>query len=312
MKHHTRRQFLQSAGVGAAATVAGSGTAFGQTRTTTSRRTTTTAKLPTAATTKATPPLERHFELGMASYTLRNFKLDETIAMTKRVGLKNIALKSMHLPMNSSVAEIKAVAAKVKGAGLNLYGCGVVYMKSESQVNEAFEYAKAAGMTTIIGVPNHDLLPLVDKKVKEYDIKVAIHNHGPGDKVYPSPKSIYEKVKDFDERIGICIDIGHTVRIGEDPVKDAIRYAKRLHDVHIKDVTAAKASGSTVEIGRGVIDIPGFLGALYMQEYSGYVSFEYEKDAKDPLAGLAESVGYVRGAMTTIERRWKISEDTKK
>ncbi len=311
MKHHTRRQFLQSAGVGAAA-VAGSGVAFGQASRTTTRRPKTSRSTTPTATTKATPPIKRYFELGMASYTLRSFKLDDTIAMTNRVGLKNIALKSMHLPMNSSVDEIKAVATKVKAAGLNLYGCGVVYMKSEAQVNEAFAYAKAAGMTTIIGVPSHDLLPLVDKKVKEYDIKVAIHNHGPGDKVYPSPKSIYEKVKDFDERIGICMDIGHTVRIGEDPVKDATRYAKRLHDVHIKDVTAAKASGSTVQIGRGIIDIHGFLGALYKQKYSGYVSFEYEKDGNDPLAGLAESVGYVRGVMMAIERRWKITVDSKK
>ena len=309
MKHHTRRQFLQSAGVGAAA-VAGSGVAFGQTRTLNTGRPKTSRR--PAATTKATPPIKRHFELGMASYTLRSFKLDDTIAMTNRVGLKNIALKSMHLPMNSSVGEIKTVAKKVNAAGLNLYGCGVVYMKNEAQVNEAFAYAKAAGMTTIIGVPNHELLPLVEERVKEYDIKVAIHNHGPGDKVYPSPKSIYEKVKDFDERIGICMDVGHTVRIGEDPVKDATRYARRLHDVHIKDVTAAKASGSTVQIGRGIIDIHGFLGALYKQKYSGYVSFEYEKDGKDPLAGLAESVGYVRGVMMAIEKRWKITVDPKK
>lgn len=304
MKHHTRRQFLQSAGVGAAA-VAGSGVAFGQTRTLNTGRT-------TAAATKATPPIKRYFELGMASYTLRSFNLDDTIAMTNRVGLKNIALKSMHLPMNSSVDEIKAVSEKVKAAGLNLYGCGVVYMKNEAEVNEAFAYAKAAGMTTIIGVPNHELLPLVEKRVKEYDIKVAIHNHGPGDKVYPSPKSIIDKIMDLDERIGLCMDVGHTVRIGEDPVKDAARYAKRLHDVHIKDVTAAEASGSTVQIGRGIIDIHGFLGALYKQQYSGYVSFEYEKDGNDPLAGLAESVGYVRGVMTAIERRWNISVDSKK
>ncbi len=243
------------------------------------------------------------FELGMASYTLRNFKIDETIAMTKRVGLKNIALKSMHLPMDSTPEQIKAIAAKVREAGLNLYGCGVVYMKNEQQVNQAFDYAKAAGMKVIIGVPSHNLLPLVEKKVAEYDIKVAIHNHGPGDKVYPSPESIYEKVKDLDERIGICMDIGHTMRIGENPSRDAMRYSARLHDIHIKDVSAAKPEGKTIQIGRGVIDIPGFIWTLIRIGYKGYVSFEYEKDAKDPLAGLAESVGYVNGVMAAIESR---------
>jgi inosose dehydratase len=246
---------------------------------------------------------KRQFELGLTSYTLRNFKLDEAIAMIKRMGLKNIALKSMHLPLDSSPEQIRAVADKVKEAGLNLYGCGVVYMKNADQVNQAFDYAKAAGMKTIIGVPAPDLLGLVDRKVKEYDIQVAIHNHGPGDKVYPTPASIIEKVKDLDSRIGLCMDIGHTVRIGEDPVMDAIRYAQRMLDVHIKDVTAAEAKGSGVEIGRGVIDIPGFIRTLIRIGYKGYVSFEYEKDAKDPLAGLAESVGYVNGVMAAIESR---------
>ena len=244
---------------------------------------------------------KRQFELGMASYTLRNFKLDEAIAMTKRVGLKNIALKSMHMPMDSTPEQIKAIAAKVREAGLNLYGCGVVYMKNAQQVNQAFEYAKAAGMKTIIGVPEPDLLGLVDRKVKEYDIQVAIHNHGPGDKVYPTPTSIIEKVKDLDGRIGLCMDIGHTVRIGADPIEDTVRYAQRLLDVHVKDVTAAEAKGHGVEVGRGVIDIPGFIRTLIRIGYKGYVSFEYEKDASDPLAGLAESVGYVNGVMDAIE-----------
>ncbi|MBE0536702.1 MAG: sugar phosphate isomerase/epimerase [Phycisphaerae bacterium] len=293
--NHTRRDFLRAASVGAASmAVAGETFAQAQTRTPASR----------PARTAPTPvrgPIERKFELGMASYTLRKYNLDETIAMTKRVGLKHIALKDFHLPMNASTEEIKAAAAKVKAAGLNLYGCGVVYMRNEADVNRAFEYAKTAGMTTIIGVPNHDLLPLVDKKVKEYDIAVAIHNHGPGDKVYPTPESIYEKVKGLDARIGLCMDIGHTVRIGEDPVRDTMRFADRMLDVHIKDVTAAEAKGSTVEIGRGVIDIPAFIRALLRIGYAKYVSFEYEKDENDPLAGLAESVGYVQGVMATVQ-----------
>lgn len=244
---------------------------------------------------------KRQFELGMASYTLRNFTLDETIAMTKRVGLKNIALKSMHMPMDSTPEQIKAIAAKVRAAGLNLYGCGVVSMKTEQEVNQAFDYAKAAGMKVIIGVPSHNLLPLVDKKVAEYDIKVAIHNHGPGDKLYPTPASIVEKVKGLDKRIGMCMDIGHTVRIGENPIRDAMKYSARLLDVHIKDVSAAKREGKTIQIGRGVIDIPMFMRTLFRIKYAGFVSFEYEKDAKDPLAGLAESVGYVKGVTAAIE-----------
>jgi len=244
---------------------------------------------------------KRQFELGITSYSLRKFSLDDAIAMTKRLGLTNIALKSMHLPLNSSPEQITAVVDKVKKAGLNLYGCGVVYMKNADQVNQAFEYAKAAGMKTIIGAPVPELLGLVDRKVKEYDIQVAIHNHGPGDNVYPTPTSIIEKIKNLDRRIGLCMDIGHTVRIGEDPSKDAIQYASRLLDVHMKDVTSASAKGHGVEVGRGVIDIPGFIRTLIRTGYKGYVSFEYEKDSGDPLVGLAESVGYVKGVTAAIE-----------
>ena len=241
------------------------------------------------------------FELGLASYTLRKFKLAEAMVMTKRVGLKYIALKDFHLPMDSTPEQIREVAGKVKEAGLELYGGGVIYMKDEDQVNNAFEYAKAAGMKVIIGVPNHDLLPLVNRKVQQYDIKVAIHNHGPTDKVYPTPASAYEKISELDPRMGLCIDIGHAQRAGVDPSVPAEKFADRLLDVHIKDVTQSSKEGHTVEIGRGVIDIPKFLRTLLKINYSGVVSFEHEKDADDPLAGLAESVGYVRGALAAIK-----------
>jgi sugar phosphate isomerase/epimerase len=240
------------------------------------------------------------FELGLASYTLRKFDLAKTIELTKRVGLKHIALKDFHLAMNSTPEQLRAAAAQVKEAGLDLYGCGVVYMRNEQQVNQAFDYAKAAGMRIIIGVPEHNLLPLVEKKVKEYDIKVAIHNHGPGDKVYPLPSSVYEKVKDLDPRIGLCNDIGHTIRAGVDPVASIVEFADRLIDFHIKDVSAANAKGGAIEMGRGVIDIPAVMRALIQTGFAGIAAFEYEKDADDPVPGLAESVGYARGVLAAI------------
>jgi sugar phosphate isomerase/epimerase len=175
-------------------------------------------------------------------------------------------------------------------------------MKTEDQVNRAFEYAKRAGMTTIIGVPRHELLRLVNEKVKQYDIKLAIHNHGPGDRLYPTPETVYEKVKQLDGRIGLCIDVGHTQRAGADPAEAAEQFADRLLDVHIKDVSVAAARGRTVEIGRGAIDIPTFVRTLLRIKYTGIVSFEYEKDAKDPLPGLAESVGYVRGVLAAVQQ----------
>ena len=291
----SRRQFLQAAGIGAASLV-GVSSSCGQSR-------------PSAGKQRnrfeiRNPKFEirrkRRFELGLASYSLRKFKLDQTLAMTKRVGLKYIALKSFHLPLDSSSEQIRKVAKKVKEAGLKLYGGGVIYMNSEAEVNRAFDYAKAAGMKIIIGVPAPDLLPLVDKKVRQYNIKVAIHNHGPTDKVFPTPARAYEKIKKLDKRIGLCDDIGHTQRAGVDPSVSVERFADRLLDVHMKDVSAATAKGHGVEVGRGVIDVPKFLRTLLRINYSGVVAFEYEKDADDPLAGLAESVGYVRGVLAAI------------
>ncbi len=243
---------------------------------------------------------KKTLNLGLASYSFRQFSLEETLAMTNRLGLRRIALKSIHLPLESSEAEIKAAAEKVRQRGLDLYGCGVVYMQNEKEVEQAFSYARTAGMKVIIGVPNHELLDFVNKKVQEFDIKLAIHNHGPGDKLYPTPESVYEKVKDFDHRLGLCLDVGHTQLAGFDPSESARKFARRLFDIHIKDVTASSQEGTSIEVGRGVVDIPKFLQTLLKLSYSGTVALEYEKDEKDPLPGASESIGYIRGVLAVL------------
>ena len=173
-------------------------------------------------------------------------------------------------------------------------------MKDRSEVDQAFKYAKNANMSIIVGVPEHSLLEYINAKIKEYDIKIAIHNHGPGDDKYPSPKSVYEKIKDMDPRFGLCMDIGHTQTIGVDPIQAGKQYFARLFDIHLKDMDKASENGKDVEVGRGVIDIPKFLKMLVENHYQGVVSFEYEKDAEDPLPGLSESVGYVKGCLDAM------------
>jgi sugar phosphate isomerase/epimerase len=238
--------------------------------------------------------------LGMASYTFREFGLEETLLMTARLGLSHIAFKSFHLALESTPDEIREVVARVEAAGLDLYGGGVIYMKDRSEVERAFAYAQAAGMGIIIGVPNPELIPLVEEKIKSTDIRVAIHNHGPGDDMYPTPQSAYERIRTRDPRLGLCIDVGHTQRAGVDPADSIRKLADRVLDVHIKDVSAASAQGGTIEIGRGVVAIPEVCRALQETGYGGIVSFEFEKDGKDPLPGVAESVGYVRGVLAAL------------
>lgn len=276
----TRGQFLKSAGLTATASL-----------TALSGLTTPASKI---------TPVETNLKLGLASYTLRKFSLDEVINISKRLALSAIALKSMHMPLESSAEEIKSMSEKVRSAGLKLYGAGVIYMKTKEEVTSAFDYARTAGLEMIVGVPNHELLPQVNELVKKHNIKLAIHNHGPGDDLYSSPNDVHAKIKSLDKRIGFCIDIGHVVRIGQDPVPMIEKYKERLYDMHMKDVDKAERDGTSVEIGRGVIDIPAVIKSLKKINYQGYVAFEYEKDGDDPVSGLAESVGYVRGVMKMV------------
>ena len=240
------------------------------------------------------------FQLGVASYSLRSFSQEEALDMTLRCGIDRITFKSMHLPLDSDKETIKKAVALCKEKGIALYGGGVIYMKTKQEVDQAFEYAKTAEMEMIIGVPNHELLDYVEGKVKEYNIKLAIHNHGPGDKLYPSAESAYTLIKNRDKRMGLCIDIGHTKRINRDPEQDVKDFFDRVFDIHIKDVTAAEAEGKTCIIGRGVIDFPSFLKSVIKLGYKGTLALEYEADGKDPLPGMMESFGYVKGVLSMM------------
>ena len=173
-------------------------------------------------------------------------------------------------------------------------------MTTKAEVDQAFQYAQIAEMKMIVGVPNHELLDYVESKVKETNIKLAIHNHGPGDKLYPSAESAYTKIKHMDKRMGLCIDIGHTKRINRDPEQDVRDFFPRVFDIHLKDVTEAVAEGKTCIIGRGVIDFQSFLAAVVKLGYQGTLALEYEAEGKDPLPGMAESIGYIKGILATL------------
>jgi inosose dehydratase len=289
MRHQSRqsrRGFLKTAGAGTAASLAYLGGRA--------------ASTPAAAAETQPGKSKAPFTLALASYTLRKFDLDTTLAMTQRVGLEAICLKSFHLPLEATPDEIAAAVAKVKEAGIVLYGGGVIGMKNPEQVDQAFEYAKAAGMVKIVAAPSPDMLPRINEKIQQYDIEVCIHNHGPGDKLFPTPTVAYEQIKGMDKRFGLCHDIGHTIRYGECPIEATRKCADRLLDVHFKDVTEASKAGRATPCGRGVIDLPAMIRTLIDINYTGYAAFEYEEHPDDPLPGLAESVGYVRGVLDAI------------
>jgi inosose dehydratase len=156
------------------------------------------------------------------------------------------------------------------------------------------------GVGLIVAAPNPELLTNVEERVRATNIRVAIHNHGPEDKLYPSPADVYEHIKGLDERIGLCLDIGHAARAGADIVKAVTDYRARIYDLHIKDLAVISKEAKPIELGRGVLDIPGLLKALVKNRYAGVCSIEHEMDMNDPLPGVAESAGFFRGVMKTL------------
>ena len=254
-----------------------------------------------SALTKANRDPFHGLKLGIASYSLRKFPLDQAIAMTKQAGVRYITLKDFHLAMNSTREERLETRRKVEAAGLVLMGGGVIYVKTEAEVRDAFAYAKDAGMPTMVACPDPGVLDLVENLAKQYDIRIAIHNHGPNDKRYPSALDALRLIKDRDAHMGLCIDVGHTVRLGEDPIAIIQQCASRLYDFHIKDVTEATEKGGATEVGKGVIDIVAVLRTLIGIKYPYHVALEYETHADAPLPGLIESFAYMRGILAAID-----------
>lgn len=240
------------------------------------------------------------FKVAIAGWTFVKFKLEPALEMTERVGVNYLCIKDFHLPLDSTPQQITEFLDKLKAKEITGYGVGPISMRSEAEVDKAFDYAKRVGVKLIVGVPEHELLPYVDKKVKEYDFHFAIHNHGIEDKKYPSVASVYEKVKDLDTRIGMCHDIGYSIQMGFDPAAVTLKYGHRIFEMHIKDMTKAGSDGTDCEVGRGVIDFPSLVKALRKTKYSGKCSIEMEKNNTDPLPGVAESVGYFKGVLGTV------------
>lgn len=251
------------------------------------------------------PPPEtgERFKLGMAGYTFAKFGIDTTLETMQREEIHYLCIKDFHLPLNSTDEQIAAFHQKLKEKSVEGYGVGPIYMKSEAEVDRAFEYAKRVGVKLIVGVPNYELLPYVNKKVKEYDMKYAIHLHGPDINIYQDADDVWKHVKDLDPRMGMCLDIGHDTRNGKDPVADLKKYHTRVFDIHLKDVTAPTKAGASVEVGRGIINFPAFVKMLRQVGYTGKVSLEYERFMSNPFMGIAESLGYFRGIIVATKAK---------
>jgi sugar phosphate isomerase/epimerase len=236
--------------------------------------------------------------MGAASDTFRKFSVDDTIKAMKRLDLNYISIKDFHLSLESTTEERKAVIQKFKDAGITPVSCGNVSMKNdEADIRRAFEYARDCGFYDIVCSPDPASMPILDKMVKEFDIRIAIHNHGPEDKKFPSPNDVWKAVQPYDSRIGLCIDIGHTARAKTDPAEAIIKYKDRLYDLHFKDINSTEADGDTCPGGRGVLNLRSVVKALMKIKYTKLVAIEYEGSENDPVAEVAETIGYAKGLL---------------
>ncbi|MGA8108249.1 MAG: sugar phosphate isomerase/epimerase [Acidobacteriaceae bacterium] len=244
--------------------------------------------------------------LGLASYTFREFSRDQLLGFMKDLDLTDLNAKDAkdHLPMDPT-GEAQALA-DYKAAGIRLHAAGTISLAidTDEDMRAKFEYLKRAGISVMVaGDPAPQALPRVEKFVKEYDIRVAIHNHGPEDKVWPSPLTVLDAVHGMDPRLGCCIDVGHTVRAGTDVVEAIHAVGPRLFNMHMKDLTDFHDKGSQVAVGDGKMPVRGIFEALIAIRYPGFVDLEYEVHADDPLPGVTKSYAYMRGVLAGIGYR---------
>lgn len=242
----------------------------------------------------------RPIRLGLASYTFRNFPRTELIGFMKQLNVTALNAKDVkdHLPMDAP--QEQAALSDYAAAGIQLHAAGVVSFakNDDADIRSKFEYCKRAGISVIVaGDPTSETLPRLEKFVQEYDFRIAIHNHGPEDKQWPSPLTVLAAVKNMDHRIGCCIDVGHTARTGTDII-EAIRAAgPRLFNMHMKDLTDFHDKESQVAVGDGIMPVKRIFEALAAIQYRGFVDLEYEVHADDPMPGVIASFAYMRGLL---------------
>jgi sugar phosphate isomerase/epimerase len=243
------------------------------------------------------------FKLGVASYSLRKFSRAQAIEMVKQLKTPYISIKEFHLPSSATLEETARGRKEFDAAGLIVLSGGVISFPKDddADIRHKFEYAKAAGFPMITCMPTAKTLPKVEKMVKEFDIRMALHNHGKTDKNFPSPQDALKAVHDLDPRCGLCIDVGHTAEIGVDVVESIRLAGPRLFDVHVKDMRDMSLEETQVPVGEGQMPIPAIFRELKKLNYRGGVMLEYEVDENDPLPGMAKSFAYMRGVLAGLE-----------
>jgi sugar phosphate isomerase/epimerase len=278
----SRRAFLKTAGLGAAALA---------------------LPVPAAARDNPLEPdTATGIKLGVATYSLRELSRAEAIAAIKTLGARYVSVKSFHLPYESTPAELATGRREFEEAGLEIVGGGVITLQQDDDddIRGYFEYARACGMPLMVIAPTPTTLPRIERFVRQYDIAVAIHNHGPEDRYFPGPRDALPVIRDMDPRVGLCVDLGHTARTGVDVVESLAEAGDRVLDIHMKDLRDLLDRESQCVVGEGAMPVPVIFRQLVAMGYRGHVNLEYEIDANDPLRGMKLSFGFMRGVLAGL------------
>jgi sugar phosphate isomerase/epimerase len=252
-----------------------------------------------ATTSAAAEPAPGDIKLGIASYSFREFSRRLCIQYTKQCGITLLTIKEFHALYRSTPEELDRAKAEFERAGLTLTGAGTVYMQKEDNddIKSYFEYAKRLGLPLMNIGATQKTLPMIEKFAIQYNIKIALHNHGPEDKYFPAPSDALKLMKDMDPRMGVCIDIGHTTRIGKDLLAEVEAAGPRLLDMHVKDLRDIRDGKTQCPVGDGAMPIPQLFKLLKKMNYQGACHLEYEIEGDNPVPGMQKSFSYMRGVL---------------
>jgi sugar phosphate isomerase/epimerase len=238
-------------------------------------------------------------KLGVASYSLREYSRALAIRCIKDLRTPYVSVKEFHLPYRSSPEELESGRKEFERAGLIIVSGGNITLAKDDpdDIRKYFEYAKMCGMPMIVCAPTHSNLGAIERCVKEYNIRIAIHTHGPEDKQYPTPQSVLAVVRNMDPRCGLCMDVGHSSRAGANVVESIPEAGDRLFDMHIKDLRTFEPHAVQCDVGEGIMPIVGIFKQLQKIGYRGCVNLEYEINGDNPLPGMKNSFSYMRGVL---------------
>jgi sugar phosphate isomerase/epimerase len=242
--------------------------------------------------------------LGIASYTFRKFDAPHLIDFMHQLKSPYLHLRDVHLPI-APLEDVAAHAAVYRAAGLTITGVGNVNLTrdDEADIRAKFEYCKAAGVGLMACAASHAALPRLERFVREYDIRLALHNNGPTNKEFPAPSDVLKAVTPLDPRIGCCLDVGAAMRAGADPVASIHAVGQRLFQIHMKDVADHSPASADVPVGEGVMPVRMIFAALEEMKYAGYVDLEYEATPDDPMPGVVQSFAFMRGVLAGLGYR---------